>query len=452
MRLIGFSISLLFAPAPLGSSPAAEADYFLVQELLVGDEDSRKRAGEELVRAGDKTLLAGMADVLYYYYVVGDRKAGEELSRLMLKVSGEKSIGRNLRRGWAEWIGRHEEIQPKAGYLAFKASVFARYDPAFRRFLDPKFKYRIRPEEIEWGGVRKDGIPALLYPRHIPAARADYLKGKDRVFGVFLNGEARAYPHRILDWHEMCNDLVGGAPVSLSYCTLCGAGILYDGRVGEETYTFGSSGMLYRSNKLMYDRQTESLWNQLTGEPVSGQLADSGIRLRVLPLVVTTWEEWLKRHPDTLVLDIDTGFNRDYSRGPYEDYFKSKDTMFPVWLTRDDLPAKEVVFALVVNGRPKAYSLETLKKEGITHDRLGGKDLVLVTNKDSGAVRAYASSGKRFKAGSTDTQLIEEGSGVVWKLGEEALQAEGQRLERQPGHMAFWFGWFAFYPTTEVYR
>jgi len=450
-------MSTLVSLAPLlilgvASIQPKEAKYFLVRELMLGDDDSRRRAGEELVAAKDKTLLAGMADVLYYYYVVADRERAEEVSRLMAKIAGEKSGGRSPRHGWAEWIGRNEQVKPKEGYLEFKASVFARYDPAFRRFLDPRLTYRVRPEEIEWGGVRKDGIPALNNPKQVSAAEASYLNGKDRVFGVLINGEARAYPHRILDWHEMCNDVVGGVPVSLAYCTLCGAGILYHGRAGERTFTFGSSGLLYRSNKLMYDHQTESLWNQLTGEPLSGALVDAGIKLKVLPVVVTTWEEWSRRHPNTRVLDPATGFQRDYSRGPYEDYFKSKDTMFPVWLTSGELQPKDIVFALIVNGRPKAYSLELLKREGITHDRLGGKDLVLVTDRSSGAVRAYESGGKRFKPGLKGAELLEEGSGVAWKLSEDHLHANGEKLPRLAGHMAYWFGWFAFYPTTEVYR
>ena len=129
-------------------------------------------------------------------------------------------------------------------------------------------------EEIAWGGVLVDGIPALDNPRMTTASAASYLNPDDPVFGVEINGDARAYPLRIANWHEMVNDVVGGVPVSLAYCTLCGSGILFDGRVAgrAEPFTFGSSGLLYRSNKLMYDRQTDSLWEQLAGHPVTGSL------------------------------------------------------------------------------------------------------------------------------------------------------------------------------------
>ncbi|MGH9389801.1 MAG: DUF3179 domain-containing protein, partial [Vicinamibacteria bacterium] len=312
------------------------------------------------------------------------------------------------------------------------------------------------PEEIEWGGVTKDGIPALDQPGFAQASKTTFWKDDERVFGIYLGGQSKAYPHRILDAHEMANDIVGGRAVSLAYCTLCGSGVLYDGahpsRKGSPPFTFGSSGLLYRSNKLMYDRPTNSLWNQLTGEPVSGRLADSGIRLERLPIVVTTWGEWKREHPDTLVLDPGkTGFDRDYGKSPYEAYFDSSETMFPVWLRSDRLKTKDVVFAIIVNGRPKAYPIETLERQGLTHDEVGGELIVLVTNPRSGAVRAYETSGRRF-TDSGGGRLVEEGTGAVWKVDEDYLVAEtGEKLPRIAGHNAFWFGWFAFFPTTEIY-
>ena len=447
---------LLIALVVIGGTPNAggrqEPSYRDVAKLLLDDGEARERAKETLVASKDTTLLAALNDVLVFFYVIGRSEEVSEVAKMMEQIAGEK-VSRS-RWGSVEWIGRHEEIQPKPGYVAFKAALYAHYDINFRRFLDPSFRFLIRPEEIEWGGVTKDGIPALTNPRHLLASEAKYLRGSDRVFGVFINGEARAYPHRLMDWHEMANDVVGGVPVSLSYCTLCGSGILYDGRVDGKTFTFGSSGLLYRSNKLMYDHQSESLWSNLTGEPVSGKLVDSGFKLKMLPLVVTTWEAWRELHPGTKVLDVDTGHERDYEHGPHDDYFDSKDTMFPVWLKSDRLETKERIFALIVNGRPKAYPLNVLEKEGIVHDRLGGKDLVLIADGQSGAVRAFASGGRRFRKAKGEGQLIETGSGTAWKLTEEFLQDESgtETLARLPGHNAYWFGWYAFYPMTEVYE
>jgi hypothetical protein len=444
----------LLALAFLSLQPA-EVSWNRIRELFSSDDALRDKALEALAEAKDLSLMAGLNDVLYYHYVVREPSNASKIVKAMETIAGEKS-GRNPRRFWTEWVGRHEEIRPKEGYVSFKRSVFERYDQRFRGYLDPLLTYRIRPEEIEWGGVLKDGIPALDQPGLVRAGETDFWRDEERVFGVSLGGEAKAYPHRILDAHEMANDVVGGRSVSLAYCTLCGSGVLYDAqhpsREGLPPFTFGSSGLLYRSNKLMYDRSTNSLWNQLTGEPVAGRLSESGIRLERLPVVVTTWGEWKREHPDTLVLHPDrTGFQRDYEKSPYESYFGSSETMFPVWLQSDRLKAKDVVFTLIVNGRPKAYPLDLLKRERLTHDEVGGKPIVLVTSRESGAVRAYESSGRRFREGGPG-RLLEADSGTAWTATEEKLLSEtGEELPRIPGHNAFWFGWFAFFPTTELY-
>ena len=444
---------LMIAVVTLGQN---EAGWDEVKALLTSDDDARATAIAALEESGDTSLVAGINDVLYLYFVTRKPRAALELSTLIESITGEE-IGDNPRNGWAEWIGRHEEIPPKSGYLAFKRWVFENYDRAFRGYLNPRFTFRIRPEEIEWGGVKKDGIPALDQPGFIAAAEQDYLDENDRVFGVYLNGVAKAYPHIIMDPHEMCNDVVGGEPVSLSYCTLCGSGVLYRGahpsREGKAPFTFGSSGLLYRSNKLMYDRPTNSLWNNLTGEPVAGRLAESGIKLELAPLVVSTWGEWKKRHPETLVLDpTKTGFARDYEVSPYEDYFASDKTMFPVWLRSEALATKQRVYTLVLGGRPKAYPVDLLKEERVTHDTLGGVDIVLLTNAQSGAVRAYRTKARHFVLVS-DTELREEPPGIRWRVREDRLESEdGSVLERVAGHDAFWFGWFAFYPSTEIYE
>src|SRR6516162_4245053 len=206
---------------------------------------------------------------------------------------------------------------PGSAYAGFLADLLARIDPQFRRFVYDGIAHEIRMEEIAWGGVLVDGIPALDNPRMTTGSAASYLNPDDSVFGVEINGDARAYPLRIANWHEMVNDVVGGVPVSLAYCTLCGAGILFDGRVAgrDRPFTFGSSGLLYRSNKLMYDRQTNTLWTQFTGRPAVGPLVGSGIALTPLPMTLTTWTAWQMRDPQTRVLALDTGFVRDYRPG-----------------------------------------------------------------------------------------------------------------------------------------
>lgn len=369
-----------------------------------------------------------------------------------------------------EWYGQ-TDLVPPPGFTSWKGQLLSPIDLRFAGFLNDEAPSRIRVEEIQWGGVRVDGIPALDQPAMVPAVAATYMNPDDAVFGLAFNGEARAYPLRILDWHEMANDVVGGVPVSLAYCTLCGAAVAFDGRIPDgRTLDFGSSGFLFRSNKLMYDRQTNTLWNQLTGEPVLGELADSDLALEILPVVLTTWADWQAQHPDTLVLDIDTGFERNYAPGAaYGDYFAYDDTMFPVWQRSDLLAPKDQIFAIRIDELPKAYPIATLIDEQVVNDRLGETDVVLlapqeiievqgesqrrgpVTYRAGSPVRAYERAAHTFAPGSEANTLVDE-DGAIWQVTEEALLGpDGQALSRLGGHLAYWFGWYAFFPTTAVY-
>jgi hypothetical protein len=274
----------------------------------------------------------------------------------------------------------------------------------------------------------------------------------------------------------MANDIVGDVPMTLAYCTLCGAAIAYDTRPieaetgGSNTVTFSTSGLLFRSNKLMYDRETGSLWNQLTGEPVVGELAGQEVSLDLLPVVLTSWEDWKEQHPATLVLDINTGYGLDYSPAtPYGSYFNSAETVYPVGRRGDQLGSKEQVYALRINDVPKAYALNALVAEGVVNDSIAGTPLVIVASGDpihvagtsiqgdqviytAGAeVRAYERGAENFSLGPKEDVLLDS-SGDEWRLTEEALIGpDDQHLPRLNGHLSYWFGWFAFFPKTLVY-
>jgi hypothetical protein len=221
--------------------------------------------------------------------------------------------------GWAAWYAANP-LEPPPGFLGWKGALLGRIDPRFAELLAEGQPLRIRAEEIDWGGVPLDGIPSLDDPAHVSAESADYLAPGEPVLGVWLNGEARAYPLRILDWHELANDRVGDVPIAITYCTLCGSGIVYDARDAEGMRRmFGTSGLLYRSNKLMFDRETRSLWSQQSGRPVLGTLAaEDDVKLAALPSVVTRWSDWRAEHPETRVLSLETGHQRPYEPGqPY---------------------------------------------------------------------------------------------------------------------------------------
>jgi hypothetical protein len=220
------------------------------------------------------------------------------------------------------------------------------------------------------------------------------------------------------------------------------------------TFVFGSSGFLFRSNKLMYDQQTKSLWHHMRGEPVVGPLADSGIRLEPRPVVTTTWRDWLRAHPQTKVLDIDTGYVRDYNPGrPYGRYYASPDTMFPVFPRNTSLGTKDVIFVLRLDPHRKVYPLAVFDREPVVNDALGGTAVVIVGRSATRTARAYERGTLTFRPGRGPDELVEQASGQAWRVEEEALvhPGSGRRMPRLAGHNAFWFGWFAFHPDTPVY-
>jgi len=436
-------------PAPNERTLSPKRGYGLIDDLFSDSARKRDRASEKLMEAGDETMGAALMEALFF-----SGKGAAEAAAALDGLFG-KSFGPDYKR-WVEYIGSREDVVPKEGYLALKARLFGWIDPNFAEFLDPKHARNIRPEEIIYGGVKKDGIPALFGPPFLPAAEADWMLEKEPVFGAFINGEARAYPFRILDWHEMANDVIGGQPVSLAYCTMCGAGILYDTTKADGGFfTFGTSGLLYRSNKLMYDHQTNTLWNQMTGEPAMGSLVGKDVRLKPLPLTVTTWAAWRELHPDTLVASPDTGYNRRYTPGAaYGDYFSSPDLRFPVWNkpTGDaGLADKDWMWVVVVEGRRKAYAMKRLRQITLLMDRIGETTVVLITNPSSGAVRVYRAGDRQL---SRRGEAIVDQNGAIYALTEEALvSADGQtKLARLPGHRAYWFSWGSFFPEAETLR
>ena len=382
------------------------------------------------------------------------------LIRFLEEQTGQ-GFGDNLS-GWRNWMW-NRPYEPHPDYALFKSLLYGQIDARMAEFFPAGAPSLIRLDEVDWGGVKVNGIPALDHPEHIPAAEASYLDDDDVVFGMTLNGEARAYPKRILAWHEMARDRIGGIELAIVYCTLCGTVIPYGAEVGGQHRTLGTSGLLYRSNKLMFDEESKSLWSTVEGRPVIGELAGQDLELEVYPVVTAIWKEWRTLHPDTLVLSIDTGFERDYSEGAaYRDYFRTDRLMFGVPKTDDRLKNKDEVLALLL--RPKgaspdaerqalALSAKFLKKNRIHHVSHAGHDLVVVTSKE-GANRVYDASRRRFVRQMKDGAL-RDAEGKRWSLTEDALVSDDPSLAPLPrvaARRAFWFGWYAQFPETELVR
>jgi hypothetical protein len=430
----------LLSPARAERDPEALAQHAF--DLFRGNLAERHKALETLVASG----RADVAPILILALRFSRGTFEEDVLGGLQKLTGV-----NAGQEWADWM-RWQEAHPETGtipgFAKLQARVYDLIDPNFQVFLPGSgVRHEIRLEEIAWGGVRKDGIPALTNPRLVPAPAASYLQPGDLVFGVAINGDVRAYPLRIMDWHEMFNDVIGGVPLSLAYCTLCGSGILFETSVEgrPEPFVFGSSGFLYRSNKLMYDTATHSLWNQFTGRPVVGPLTGSGILLKTRPVVIASWADWKARHPDTKVLSLETGHDRDYSPGAaYASYFASPALMFPTNVDQSKLKQKDFVFALRSSGAEKAWPLQLFEGGAVINDRAGILDLVLIGDAATRTVRAYRSEGLAFEKSARADELRH--GEERWRVTEEALIApSGRTLSRLPGHVAYWFAWSGYF-------
>lgn len=354
---------------------------------------------------------------------------------------------------WREWIW-NRAYDPHPDYAAFKAAVYSRIDPRMARFFDVPGA-TIRLDEVDWGGVGVNGIPPLDHPRVVAAAAASYLRDNHVVFGIVENGQARAYPKRILAWHEMALDRLGGTEIAVVYCTLCGTVIPYKSVVGGVHRTFGTSGLLYRSNKLMFDRETMSLWSTLDGRPVIGRLAGQPLTLEALPVVTTTWGEWRTTHPSTTVLSLDTGHERDYAEGAaYRDYFETDQLMFRVPKLDTRLKNKDEVLGVLVpavgGGRQAvAFATDYLSRTRVHHETIEGRAFVVLTSR-RGANRVFEIGSRRIRNW-VDDQTVRDESGGQWRMTEEALvpvDGDGPPMPRVTAFRAFWFGWYAQFPDT----
>ena len=276
-------------------------------------------------------------------------------------------------------------------------------------------KASVSEEEIFFGGPPRDGIPSIDHPKFIAVEKVNYLRDDDIVIGLGSGDTARAYPTRILMWHEIVNDSLGDDAVAVTYCPLCGSAMVFDRKIDGEVRTFGVSGLLYRSDLLMYDRESESLWSQLGMKALSGPLV--GKELTLLPSEYSTWKAWREKYPRGKVLSTDTGYSRNYGREAYASYFASEKTMFPVPHTRKELPNKSLVIGLVIDGEAKAYPLELLSAHKAVEDRVGNKRVFL-----------------RYDEDRRHPQVTDGKGGAI------------------PQVMVFWFAWQAFYPETALWK
>lgn len=322
--------------------------------------------------------------------------------------------------------------------------------------------------DLRAGGPPPDGIPPIDDPKFHRAENVNFLSDDEPVLALEIDGEARAYPVQVMIWHEIVNDTFGDRPVTVTYCPLCNTAIAVDRRIGDRVVSFSTSGMLYRSALVMYDRQTRSLWSHFTGQAIAGVL--TGTELEGIPVQTLAWSKWLAEHPDGLVLSRDTGVERDYGRNPYPGYDDVDEAPFLFDGEVDGrLAAKERVVGFGLDTEPTAVRLEPLLDDGVVATEVDRRPVTVWAipgtasalegstvddGRDVGATGVFVAEvdGSPATFERDGSEFVDEGTSSRWNIFGEAVSGPlaGTRLEALEHVDTFWFAWAAFSPDTTL--
>lgn len=271
-------------------------------------------------------------------------------------------------------------------------------------------------EEMFLGGPARENIQPVDKPEFVQAREDDFLSGKDLVVGIAYNGIVKAYPARILNHHEIVNDKFGNIPVAVTYSPLSGSAAAYKAELNGQAQSFAVSAIVYNNNTLLFDRQSQSLWSQAIGQSVAGKT--SGAAMEQIPAAWTTWDNWKALHPNTLVMNRNTGHSIDYAVDPYAEYEASRGIRYPLSKVNKAMPLKEKVVGVEINGKYRAYPMFVLQAENrpLIADTFNGQELLIRYDKES------------------KTALVTNVKGEIF-----------------PSKTGYWYTWFAFYPETDIY-
>jgi uncharacterized protein DUF3179 len=324
--------------------------------------------------------------------------------------------------------------------------------------------WSIPRSEVRDGGPGKDGIPALENPEMIPAGQADYIFDNDLVIGYINGDEVRAYPHKILDWHEIINDEINDQEIAITYCPLTGTAIGWHRTYEGKSTTFGVSGLLYNSNLMPYDRTTNSTWIQQGLVSVNGKLRDTPAS--TFQVLETTWSTWKTMYPQTVVVSQNTGHSRNYQEYPYGSYRETDGLIFSVSVLDARLPQKERVLGVIVNGKVKVYRIKSFTAQSIIEDNFEGEAIVVIGS----ANLNFAVSFKQKELSGEILQLSivnkgdignDDGPSIVmkdqfdnqWDLFGNAISGpdQGEIMEPTNSFIGFWFSWAPFYKNPVIF-
>ena len=325
--------------------------------------------------------------------------------------------------------------------------------------------------EIFSGGVPRDGIPPLDNPKFVTPDQAnEWLGDLEPVISIEINGDAKAYPLQILTWHEIVNDVVGGLPVIVSFCPLCNSAVSFDRTLDGVVHDFGVSGNLRNSDLIMWDRQTETWWQQITGEAIVGELA--GKQLTFLPAPIISWTDFRATHPNGVVLSKETGFKRSYGRNPYAGYDRVDEPPFLYFGDLDGrLLPKERVAAFTIGNVAAAFPFSILAREGVVNYNVNGVDLsvffkpgtrsalgasFIAEADEIGAIGVFDATldGRKLTFRTDGESFMDNETGSTWNILGQATAGSliGSRLTPIVHGNHFWFSWGAFQPDTVIYQ
>ena len=309
-------------------------------------------------------------------------------------------------------------------------------------------------DEIVSAGPLKDGIPSIDDPKFESVVAADqYLDNKKFGLAVEVEGDWRFYPYQIIVWHEIVNDVFNGKPLLVTYCPLCFSGMVFDSEVRGEVVSFGTSGKLYNSNLLMYDRKTDSLWSQILGEAVVGEL--TGENLEQYPALTMTWEDFRSEHERGEVLSRKTSASRDYTMDPYADYYSNASIWFPLSNKDSRLDSKELVYGVRLGDAQKAYTFSSIQDEEVINDVVGGIPLLIIFDPYQNTINAFIRlhNGEELTFEADGNYLREMNSDIRWNYSGRPIEGveRSAQLKQIPIVNSFWFNWVVFFPDTEVF-
>jgi hypothetical protein len=331
-------------------------------------------------------------------------------------------------------------------------------------------RHTVPLDEIRSGGPPRDGIPPLDHPQFVTFSSANsWLHDREPVIAVHRNGMAKAYPLQILIWHEIVNDTLGDEPIAVTFCPLCNSAVAFQRQLDEHVFDFGTTGRLRHSDLVMWDRQTESWWQQLTGEAIIGTLA--GKRLAMIPASIVSYAAFKQTFPDGRVLSQDTGFRREYGHNPYRGYDASDSTPFLLsGLPDPRLPPMERVVAITLEGQDKAYPYRVLAEQRVVYDTVGTRTVVVLytagtasaldgshiaASRDVGATGVFLPQldGRTVTLVARGDAFIDRETQSTWNILGKAIAGPltGQQLPPVVHGDHFAFSWLVFKPQTEIY-